>query len=560
MFDGTSWAAMGSDGAGNGPLNGPVNALAAFGGQVVAGGNFTTAGGDGNASYVARYPGLGAPPPAPPPVGQLVTATATLFPAVAPPTLPAVRRPPPRFTFGRLVVKPGPRHPAKISLDCPAPTGQKCTIKGTLTSGGKVVATVAGSVPGQHVGPVTVTFTTAGHKVISKTPTATKLTATSTTAGARTPLTPQSVAVSTVLGLAPSVKTGASSDLVVSTLTTARATVAGFVNPHGRATRYHFEYGNSSGYGMVAPATAGNAGDDEVQHLVTARLTGLQYGTTYHYRLVADSLGGTSAGADRRFFLPSPPVDTSQHAGVSVPAQAQLNNTYHCSTLTGWLIHGQQLECDLTLRYDAPLNTGSMFGPDPVYGSVIALAPVGLVMTSSGELYQRVDFVLPAAAQAELNVNLSFTVQHPHFGTESIVLQGYGPTTMADTPPVAKPKILTTSSCSGRRRTPGSVITCAITTTNAGLDAANFSTFVLHPSSGLTALGAVSGTPPDVAPASFIAPTTYTERFRIAKTATADTALGIHLTSTGVDETDEDTFTHNQDFALGHVTAAATRG
>jgi plastocyanin len=60
-FNGFSWAPMGSDGAGNGPLGGPANALTVFGGQVVAGGNFTSAGGDGRASYVARYPGAAHP-------------------------------------------------------------------------------------------------------------------------------------------------------------------------------------------------------------------------------------------------------------------------------------------------------------------------------------------------------------------------------------------------------------------------------------------------------------------------------------------------------------------
>ncbi len=60
-FTGSDWAPLGSDGAGNGPLPGPGNALALFGGQVVVGGNFVTAGGDSRASYIARYPGLARP-------------------------------------------------------------------------------------------------------------------------------------------------------------------------------------------------------------------------------------------------------------------------------------------------------------------------------------------------------------------------------------------------------------------------------------------------------------------------------------------------------------------
>jgi hypothetical protein len=60
-FNGFSWAPMGSNGAGNGPLGAAANAITVFGGQVVAGGNFTTAGGDGRAAYIARYPGAAHP-------------------------------------------------------------------------------------------------------------------------------------------------------------------------------------------------------------------------------------------------------------------------------------------------------------------------------------------------------------------------------------------------------------------------------------------------------------------------------------------------------------------
>jgi chitodextrinase len=60
-FNGFSWAPMGSDGAGNGPLPAAGNAVTVFGGQVVAGGNFVTAGGDGRAGYIARYPGAAHP-------------------------------------------------------------------------------------------------------------------------------------------------------------------------------------------------------------------------------------------------------------------------------------------------------------------------------------------------------------------------------------------------------------------------------------------------------------------------------------------------------------------
>ncbi len=54
-FDGSAWHPFGSDGAGNGPLNSQVAALTTYGLGVVAGGNFTNAGGDGLADSLGFH-------------------------------------------------------------------------------------------------------------------------------------------------------------------------------------------------------------------------------------------------------------------------------------------------------------------------------------------------------------------------------------------------------------------------------------------------------------------------------------------------------------------------
>jgi len=60
-FDGSKWAPLGSNGAGNGPWIGNGLAVAFVGKDIFVGGNFTTAGGDGLATYIARYAPQAAP-------------------------------------------------------------------------------------------------------------------------------------------------------------------------------------------------------------------------------------------------------------------------------------------------------------------------------------------------------------------------------------------------------------------------------------------------------------------------------------------------------------------
>jgi len=55
-WDDVAWHPVGSNGAGNGPLSGSSSALATFGARIIAGGNFTSAGGDALARFVAQSP------------------------------------------------------------------------------------------------------------------------------------------------------------------------------------------------------------------------------------------------------------------------------------------------------------------------------------------------------------------------------------------------------------------------------------------------------------------------------------------------------------------------
>jgi hypothetical protein len=64
------------------------------------------------------------------------------------------------------------------------------------------------------------------------------------------------------------------------------ATLRAEIVPGGAETTYRFEYGASEAYGQSTPESA-SIGADDTAHAATARVTGLQPATTYHYRVVA---------------------------------------------------------------------------------------------------------------------------------------------------------------------------------------------------------------------------------------------------------------------------------
>lgn len=96
-------------------------------------------------------------------------------------------------------------------------------------------------------------------------------------------------------GGTPEAKTGEATSV---TDTTAR--LNGAVNPQSRAAKYRFEYGPTTGYSLqtawqdVTPVNSAH-------RQVGAEVSGLVPGTTYHYRVVAQSDAGTITGEDRTF-------------------------------------------------------------------------------------------------------------------------------------------------------------------------------------------------------------------------------------------------------------------
>jgi hypothetical protein len=84
----------------------------------------------------------------------------------------------------------------------------------------------------------------------------------------------------------------------VSEVTQSTATISTSVNPEGLHTLYELNLGTSAAYGTPYP---GDAGSGSAAVPLTFNLTGLEPGTTYHFRLTASNSDGSSSEADQTF-------------------------------------------------------------------------------------------------------------------------------------------------------------------------------------------------------------------------------------------------------------------
>jgi subtilisin family serine protease/streptogramin lyase len=82
---------------------------------------------------------------------------------------------------------------------------------------------------------------------------------------------------------------------------TSAATLNAAVNPNGADTSYWFQYGKTSSYGSQVPISPVSIGSGSAPVSVSETLSGLEPETVYHYRVVADSSGGTTYGSGKAF-------------------------------------------------------------------------------------------------------------------------------------------------------------------------------------------------------------------------------------------------------------------
>lgn len=113
------------------------------------------------------------------------------------------------------------------------------------------------------------------------------------------------------------------------------ATLHGTVDPEGADTHYYFQYGIGSGYGSATStvdAGSGNSGEG-----VSAVLSSLSPGTTYHYRLVTTNAVSTTDGADQTFTTVGAPAASilSPVSGAVYAPNQVIESSFSCTEAVG---------------------------------------------------------------------------------------------------------------------------------------------------------------------------------------------------------------------------------
>ncbi len=221
---------------------------------------------------------------------------------------------------------------------------------------------------------------------------------------------------------APSATTGAAS-VVLSN----GAHLTGSVLPAGVETTYQFQYGPTAAYGQQTALAVAGSGTSKVS--VGATIGGLAAGTPYHYRLVAISADGTTAGADAAFTTtgdaaspggPLPPISRTMAVAIT-PSSVQLDGAINppAKSTTWWFEYGPSaaygsesirqsmsglgarpvnvrlagLASSTTFHYRLELQTatGLYVGPDETFATkaIVRARPEGLTLAATASAGRR---------------------------------------------------------------------------------------------------------------------------------------------------------------------------
>jgi len=227
-------------------------------------------------------------------------------------------------------------------------------------------------------------------------------------------------------------------NLAATGITNVGATLNGTVNPNGLATEAWFEWGTSPT--LVAPdnTTKQNFAAGTTVQAVTAPLTGLTFGTTYYFRLVASNSSGETKG--------TPILNFATEATRPTVTTLAADNT----TSTSATLHGQVnpnfLPTAAWFEYgSSPTLAGATISPEVAIGSGSAPVATSLLITGqpfggtvyfraaarndAGELKGDIDEVSLLNPPPVANAGLDNTVEMG----QTVTLDGSGSTTPSGT-------------------------------------------------------------------------------------------------------------------------------
>tara|TARA_R110002073_G_scaffold108336_3_gene243332 strand:- start:1642 stop:6312 length:4671 start_codon:yes stop_codon:yes gene_type:complete len=111
----------------------------------------------------------------------------------------------------------------------------------------------------------------------------------------------------------------------------ASATITGEVNPQGSTSSFEFEYGTTTSYGTTIIASPSSSAAT-IAVPVTANISGLQTGLTYHYRLKSTNTAGVAFGSDKTFTT----LAAGGVPGANLWLKANEGVTNSGNNITGW--------------------------------------------------------------------------------------------------------------------------------------------------------------------------------------------------------------------------------
>jgi uncharacterized protein (TIGR02145 family) len=157
------------------------------------------------------------------------------------------------------------------------------------------------------------------------------------------------------------------------------AVLTGTVNANGQSTTVSFEYGLTTSYGLSITA-AQSPVTGTSNNSVSADVSGLAEGTTYHFRVKASSAGGTVYGEDRIF-------TTLCNSPTGSPESAT-NITSTSATLNG-IVNANGFSTTVTFEYGTSTSYGSSktASQSPVSGITQTPVSVGISGLLTNTIY-----------------------------------------------------------------------------------------------------------------------------------------------------------------------------